>query len=105
MQAGQPATRSAGVSEVVRTGRDRPGGSAETGGGINDEIGNGVRGGFGQGAKRDRGRRRGGVIGRAGPVERRGTGQRKVEHVPRPKKGQENGGKQSSNPKLKRDRV
>ena len=57
------ATRSAGVSEVVGAGQDRPGGSAETGGGINDDIGDKVRGGVGRGAEWDRGRREGGVYG------------------------------------------
>ena len=57
------ASRSAGVLEVVGAGGDRPGGSAETGGGISDEIGDGVRGGVGRGSDRGRGRRRGGVSG------------------------------------------
>ena len=63
MREGHPAARSAGVSEVVGAGRDRPGGSATTGGGIDDEIGNGLREGFGRADKRDRGRRRCGVYG------------------------------------------
>ena len=57
MRAGQSAARSAGVSAVVRSGRDRPGGSAETGVGIDDEIGDGFRGGVGRGAEQDCGRR------------------------------------------------
>ena len=42
-------------------GQDRLGGSAETGGGIDDGIGDGVRGGVRLGAERDCRRRRGGV--------------------------------------------
>ena len=63
MRAGHSAARSASVLAVVGAGRDRPGGSAETGGGIDDEVGDGVRGGVGRGAERDRGRRQGGVSG------------------------------------------
>ena len=40
------AARIVGVLTVVGAGWDRPGGSAETGGGIDNEIGDGVRGGF-----------------------------------------------------------
>ena len=47
---------------VVVAGRNRPGGGKETGGGFNDEIGDGVGGGVGQGTERGR-RRRGGVSG------------------------------------------
>ena len=47
MRAGHLASKSAGVSEVVGEGGDRPGGSAETGGSISDEIGDEVRGGVG----------------------------------------------------------
>ena len=57
-RAGQSTARSVGVSAVMGAGRNRPGGSAETGGGINDKIGDGVRGGFGWGDKKGRGRRR-----------------------------------------------
>ena len=68
MRAGHPATRSAGVSEVVGAGRDRPGGRAEICGIISDKIGegygDGVRGGgIGWEADQGRGRRRGGVSG------------------------------------------
>ena len=45
MRAGHVAARSAGVLVVVLSVRNRPGGSAETGGRINDKIGDGVRGG------------------------------------------------------------
>ena len=63
MRAGHSAARSAGVSAVVGAGPDRPGGSAETGGGINDEIRDRIRGGVGQVSKRGRRRRQGGVSG------------------------------------------
>ena len=58
MRAGHPEARSAGVSEVVGSGRYRTGGSAETGGGLSTKIRDGdrVRGVFGGGE--DRGRRR-----------------------------------------------
>ena len=48
---------------MAEAGRDRPGGRAKIGGGINDEIGNAVRGGVGRGAEQDRRRRRGGISG------------------------------------------
>ena len=54
MRAGHPAARTAGVSAVMGEGGDRPVGSAETGGGISNKIGDGVRGRF----LRGRGRRR-----------------------------------------------
>ena len=38
MRAGHPAARSAGVLEVVGSGRDRPGGSAKTGGGMTTRL-------------------------------------------------------------------
>ena len=63
MQAGHSAARSTGVSAVVGAGRNRPGGNAETGGRINDKIGDGVKGVFGQGDEQGRRRRRGGVSG------------------------------------------
>ena len=64
IRAGHPVARSTGVSEAVGLVRDRPGGSVKTGGSIiDDEIGDGFRGGFGRGSKRDCGRRRGGVSG------------------------------------------
>ena len=49
--------------EVLGAVQDRPGGSAETGGVIDNDIGDGIRGGVGRGARRDRGRRRGGISG------------------------------------------
>ena len=42
MRAGHPEARSAGVSELVGSGRYRPGGSAETGGGISTKIRDGT---------------------------------------------------------------
>ena len=48
MQARHSAVRSAGVSAVVEAGWDIPGWSAETGGGINDKIGDSDRGGLGR---------------------------------------------------------
>ena len=63
MQAGHSAARSAGVSEVVGAGLNRPGGSKETGGGINNEIGDRVGGVFGQVAERGYRRRQEGVSG------------------------------------------
>ena len=55
IRAGHLAARSAGVSEVVGSVRDRPGGSVKTGGGIiDDKIDNRVRGGVGWGSERDR---------------------------------------------------
>ena len=65
MRAGHPAARSAGVSEVVVAGGDRPRGIAETGGGISNKIGDRYvfKGGVGQGDDQGSGRRRGGVSG------------------------------------------
>ena len=57
MRAGHLASRRVGVSELVVAGRDRPGGSSKTCGGIDGEIGDGIRGGFGWGSKQDCGRR------------------------------------------------
>ena len=62
MQAGHSAARSAGAPAVVGAGRNRPGGGEETGGGVNNEIGDRVGGGVGQETERIRGRR-GGVSG------------------------------------------
>ena len=61
MRAVHLVARSAGVSAVVGVGQNRPGGGKETGGRIDDEIGDGVGGGVRQGAKGGRRRRRGGV--------------------------------------------
>ena len=80
MQTGHQLTRGMGVSVVVVAGRDKPGWSAEIGGGISDEIGggDGVRGGVGQGADWGHRRRQGGVSGsnriQWGGVERGGGG-------------------------------
>ena len=65
MQSGQPAARSAGVSEVVVAGGDRPGGIPETCGSVSEEIKDrdGFKGGIGRGDDRGRGRSRGGVSG------------------------------------------
>ena len=64
MRAGHLASRSAVVSEVLGAGGNRPVGSAETCGGVSDEIGDGVRGGeIGRGADWGHGRRRGVVSG------------------------------------------
>ena len=54
MRVGHPAARRAGVLEVVGAGGDRPGESAETGGGISGEIGDVVIGGVGRGHGRRR---------------------------------------------------
>ena len=62
MRAGQSEARSAGVSAVVGAVRNRYGGGEEMGGGVNNEIVDGVGGGVGQGTERGRGRR-GGVSG------------------------------------------
>ena len=40
-----------GVSAVVGVGQNRPGGGEETGGGVNDEIGDVFGGGVGRGTK------------------------------------------------------
>ena len=64
MRAGHLAARSSGVLEVVEAGGNRPGGSAETGGGISDNIRDRVREEVGRGADQGRGRRRVGVSGR-----------------------------------------
>ena len=58
MPAGHPSARRAGVSAIVGTGGDRPGGNAETGRGISGEFGDRVRGGVGWG----HGRRRQGEV-------------------------------------------
>ena len=63
MRAGHPAARSTNVLAVLGAGRNRPGGGDKTGAGINDKIGDIVRGGVGRGAKRVCGRRRGRVSG------------------------------------------
>ena len=57
MRAGHLAAGGEGVWVVVGAGRNRPGGGEETGGGVNNEIGDGVGGGVGQGTKRGCGRR------------------------------------------------
>ena len=62
MRVGHSASRSAGVSSVVGAGGNRPGGGEETGGGVNDDIGDRVGGGVRRGTERGCGRR-GGVSG------------------------------------------
>ena len=57
MQAGHSAARSVVVSAVVGAGQDRPRGSAEAGRGIDDKIGDRIRGEVIQGSKWGRGRR------------------------------------------------
>ena len=59
MRAGHPAARSAGVLAVVGARHNIPGGGEETGGGVNDKIGDRVGGGVGHGTERCRGRREG----------------------------------------------
>ena len=63
MQVGHSLSRSAGVLAAVGAGRNRPGGRAETDGGINEDIRDRVRGGVGRESKRGHGRRRVGVSG------------------------------------------
>ena len=63
MRAGHSTARSAGVSAVVGAGQNKPGGGEETGGRINNVIGDGFGGGVGQGAEQGSGRTQGGVSG------------------------------------------
>ena len=57
MQAGHSAAGSKDVLALVGAGRNKPGGGEETGGGVNDKIGDGVGGGVGRTTKRGHGRR------------------------------------------------
>ena len=62
MRADHSAARSAGVSVVVKAGRNRPAGGEEMGSGVNDGIGDRVGEGVRRGVERGR-RKRGGVSG------------------------------------------